>query len=178
MCLVTRDINTLSKYGSVRAKHLTCWFGRTKQSPFKGVVRLAGLFLPLPNLLRDSFRIRVRPSSDRGRGSDESGPPAARVCQQPSLLVLVLVRPSSAAVLPISQLCLPLTQFRPTLDRSVIFRPLPALRDLTQVDMAGMENWKSKHGGCWAIYIVHPIYAAWQNQTTLLNYFFFSLIIP
>ena len=105
--------------------------------------------------------------------------PREFVSSPPSLLVLVLVRPSSAAVLPISQLCLPLTQFRPTLDdRSVIFRPLPALRDLTQVDMAGMENWKSKHGGCWAIYIVHPIYAAWQNQTTLLNYFFCSLIIP
>ena len=144
MCLVTRDINTLSNSGSVRAKHLTCWFGRTKRNPFKGVVRLAGLFLPLPNLLRDSFRIRVRPSSDRGRGSDESGPPAAaRVCQQPSLLVLVLVRPSSAAVLPISQLCLPLTQFRPTVDRSVIFRPLPALRDLTQVDMAAWQAGKT-----------------------------------
>ena len=51
MCLVTRDINTLSKSGSVRAKHLTCWFGRTKQNPFKGVVHLAGLFFASPKLV-------------------------------------------------------------------------------------------------------------------------------
>ena len=120
-------------------KKLTCEPSRSEQNPFKGVVHLAGLFCrqPSPNLLRDSFRIRVRPLSER-EGKRRKWSPNARVCQQP-----LLSSPSN-----ISIVCLPLTQFRPTRDRSVIFRP--SLPFLFEVSTPGEKQYCFK----WAFYIV------------------------